>query len=89
MPFKSLSLTQPQREALLSVYRTTHDADLRTRCQMILLFDDGHTAEQVSTLTFFDHNTILVWRRRFEEEDLGGLLDRPRSGRPRKSHSLL
>jgi hypothetical protein len=56
---------------------------------MILLFDDGHTAEQVSTLTFFDHNTILWWRRRFEEEDLGGLLDRPRSGRPRKSPSHL
>ena len=85
MSAKSLSLTDLQREALLSVYRTTHDADLRTRCQMILILDNGHTAEQVSTLTFFDHNTILWWRRRFEEEGLGGLLDRPRSGRPKKS----
>ena len=89
MPTKSLSLTHEQREALLSAYRTTHDANLRSRCQMILLFDDGHSAEQVSTMTYFDHNTILFWRRRFEEQDLGGLLDRPRSGRPSKSHSLL
>ena len=89
MPTKYLSLTVEQRDGLLQVYRTTHDANMRSRCQMILLFDDGHSAEQVSTMTYFDHNTILFWRRRFEEQDLGGLLDRPRSGRPSKSYPIL
>lgn len=55
---------------------------------MILLFADGYCAEQVSAMTYFDHNTVLLWRRRFENQDWEGLLDRPRSGRPSKSYSL-
>jgi transposase len=89
MSAKSIRLRDEQRAGLLQSYRTTHDANLRSRCQIILLFDQGLSAEEIATITFFDHNTVLFWRRRFEEQDLGGLLDRPRSGRPSKSHSCL
>src|SRR5947209_5150878 len=89
MATKSLSLSAEQRDCLLAIYRTTHAADLRSRCQMVLLLDQDKSAEQVADLTFFDHNTVLFWRRRFEEQDLGGLLDRPRCGRPKKRFSGL
>ena len=88
MPCKGLSLTDLQRDGLLCLYRTTDDANIRSRCQMILLLADGYCAEQVSAMTYFDHNTVLLWRRRFENQDWEGLLDRPRSGRPSKSYSL-
>lgn len=38
-------------------------------------------ARQLST----NRMTVLLWRRRFEQEGLGGILeDRPRSGRPKQ-----
>jgi len=71
--------------ALQQLYRQTKDADVRSRCQMILLSADGHGVSEIARLTLFDENSVLFWFDRYEAEGLDGLEDRPKSGRPPKS----
>jgi transposase len=83
-PARYVQLTPAQESALKHLYRQTADADLRSRCQMILLSAQGHTTVQIAEFTFFDQDTVLFWFDRYEAEGLSGLYDRPRSGRPPK-----
>jgi transposase len=78
-------LTGEEHQHIEKLYRRTEDADLRTRCQMILLSSKGHPVAEIAELTFFEEDTVLYWFDRFETEGLTGLEDRPRSGRPSKS----
>lgn len=75
----------PEREQLERRYRETDKADMRTRCQMILLSAQRYSVAQIAGLTFYDQDTVLYWLDRYEAEGLDGLEDRPRSGRPPKS----
>lgn len=83
-PARYIQLTQAQAAALKQLYRRTDNADVRSRCQMILLSSQGHSAAEIARLTFFDQDTVLFWFDRYEAEGLEGLQDRPRSGRPPK-----
>ena len=78
-------LNEQERNALRQVYRQTKDADVRSRCQMILLSADGHSVGEIARLTLFDENSVLFWFDRYEAGGLDGLEDRPKSGRPPKS----
>jgi hypothetical protein len=60
----------------------TDGADVRSRCQMILLSAQGHSAAKIAALTFFDQDTVLFWFDRYEAEGLSGLHDRPRRSKP-------
>ena len=76
----------PEEEAVLQhCYRQTHDADLRTRCQMILFSGRGKTVPEIADLTLFGEDTVLYWIERYQQEGIDGLSERPRSGRPSKS----
>ena len=84
-PREVRKLTQEEQTALQKQYRQTENADIRTRCQMILLSAQGHSVAEIASLTFFEEDTVLYWFDRYEAENLTGLEDRPRSGRPSKS----
>ena len=86
---RHIQLDSTQMEALEHLYRETKNADLRTRCQMILLWGRGHTASEISETTLFDQDTVLFWFDRYEADGIAGLEDRPRSGRPSKSGRAL
>jgi len=79
------TLTETEKLALRKLYRLTDKADLRTRCQMILLSAEGYSVAEIARLTFFEEDSVLYWFDRYEAENLTGLEDRPRSGRPPKS----
>lgn len=79
------TLTDTEKEGLRKLYRQTDKADLRTRCQMILLSSEGYSVAEIARLTFFEEDSVLYWFDRYEAEKLNGLEDRPRSGRPPKS----
>jgi transposase len=83
-PARYIQLTSTQKTALRHLYRRTDNADVRSRCQMILLSAQGHSAAEIAGLTFFDQDTVLFWFDRYEADGLPGLQDRPRSGRPPK-----
>jgi transposase len=78
-------LTAEETEALQRLYRQTDQADIRTRCQMILLSAQGHSIADIAAWTFFDEDSVRYWFDRYETEGLVGLEDRPRPGRPPKS----
>jgi transposase len=82
-------LSTEEQQALRELYRQTEQADVRTRCQMILLSAQGHTVVQIAEWTLFDQDSVLYWFARYEAENLKGLQDRPRPGRPPKSGSGL
>lgn len=79
------TLTEAEKQDLRKLYRQTDQADLRTRCQMILLSAEGYSVAEIASLTFFEEDSVLYWFDRYEAENLVGLEDRPRSGRPPKS----
>jgi transposase len=79
------TLTEAEKQDLRQLYRQTDQADLRTRCQMILLSAEGYSVAEIASLTFFEEDSVLYWFDRYEAENLVGLEDRPRSGRPPKS----
>jgi len=80
------SLPDEERKALETLYRKTKDADVRTRCQMILFSSKGYSVAEIAKLTLFEEDAVLYWFNRYEAEKLKGLEDRPRSGRPCKSN---
>lgn len=84
-PGRFIQLDEPERSALRRLYRQTKDADVRSRCQMLLLSADGHGVSAIAQLTLFDENSVLFWFDRYAAEGLAGLEDRPKSGRPPKS----
>ena len=79
------SLSTAEQKALRALYRGTHNVDVRTRCQMILLSAREYGVSEIAAVTLFNEDSVLYWLDRYEREGLQGLEDRPRSGRPSKS----
>jgi hypothetical protein len=79
------SLSRAEQKALRELYRGTHSADVRTRCQMILMSAQEYGVSEIADLTLFNEDSVLYWLDRYESQGLSGLEDRPRSGRPTKS----
>ena len=53
------------------------------RARVVLMAAEGVSSPLIGAAVGLNRNQVDVWRRRFREEGLDGLGDRPRSGRPR------
>lgn len=53
------------------------------RARIVLMAADGISGHQISERVGISEEYVAQWRRRFSEDRLKGLEDRPRSGRPR------
>jgi transposase len=53
------------------------------RAKVVLLAAAGHTDTEIARRLDCTDKTAAKWRRRFAEEGLAGLDERPRPGRPR------
>jgi transposase len=53
------------------------------RAKMILLAAQGLNNDEIATQLHTRREVVSMWRRRFFEERLQGLEERPRPGRPR------
>jgi transposase len=69
--------------ALRKLYHTTKDVRIRTRSQMILLAFDGMSAPKIAKIVDLDPESVRHYMKRYRDEGIQGLSDRPRSGRPR------
>jgi len=67
------------------LYKDTSRADIRTRCQIILLSGDGLSLSRIGRILGLNHQTIRNWIERYEKEGIPGLYTRKRSGRPPRS----
>ncbi|MDP9481221.1 MAG: helix-turn-helix domain-containing protein [Actinomycetota bacterium] len=84
-PIRIPRLNLEQLGALEKLYRTTRDARLRTRAQMVLLAAEQRlTAAQIAEIVRGSEETVRRWLKRYLAEEVEGLRDVPRPGSPRK-----
>jgi putative transposase len=85
---EKVSLTPEEREFLQHFVRTgTKKARAIRRARVLLLLDEGHPHEDISSMIGVHRQSIWRTKKRFLEEGLySALSDRPRPGQPRKYH---
>lgn len=76
-----LTLTTPQRDELLQLYRKDSDPELRFRAHIILLLADGYRWDTIEAMLFCSSRTVDRWLKRFEAGGVQGLTGKKR-GRP-------
>src|SRR3954452_15509948 len=64
--------------------RRTTAAALSQRARIVLACAGGQSNTEIAARLGVHRNTVGLWRRRFVELGLDGLLDEPRPGQPRK-----
>lgn len=79
------ALSTDEVTALQALHRRTKDADVRSRCQMILLSNEGLSPPRIAERVRFHRRTVTRYIQRYEAEGIDSLLTRPRSGRPPKA----
>lgn len=87
MPKKKyfIDLSTEERESLRQlVRRGKHSSRKVTRARILLLAADGSTDEQIVAALKTGFATVERTRKRFVEEGLGCLTERPRRGQARK-----
>ncbi len=86
-----MSRTSPLTVVLSQQERTELEARARryslpyrevVRARIILLAADGVPVEEIALRTDTRREVVWKWRKRFLEEGLEGLAERPRRGRP-------
>ena len=84
-PIRIPALDPEQLDALEKLYRTTRDARLRTRAQMVLLAAEQRlTAAEIAQIVRASEETVRRWLKRYLAEGVEGLRDMPHPGAPRK-----
>jgi transposase len=83
-PKAALVLSDDERAYLERQVRRQRVArSLSERCRIVLECGQGFENRVVAERLSICENTVSKWRRRFVESRIDGLLDEPRSGRPR------
>ncbi len=84
-PAVVITLTPEERAALDHLCRAgTTERRLADRAQVVLLAVVGGSNMAIAAYLHRTRYWVVRWRRRFSRERLAGLVDRPRSGRPRR-----
>jgi transposase len=84
-PIRIPTLNSEQLAALEESYRTTREARLRTRAQMVLLAAEQRmSAAEIAEIVRASEETVRRWLKRYLAEGVEGLRDVPHPGAPRK-----
>ena len=59
-------------------------AGLAQRARIILLAADGISNTEIASRVGVSRPTVTSWRARYDADGIDGLIDEPRSGRPRE-----
>ena len=77
--------TAAELDTLVTLYRTTREARLPTRAQIVLLAGEQRlTAPAIARIVREDEQTVRRWLKRYLAEGSEGLKDRPMPGAPGK-----
>jgi transposase/transposase-like protein len=83
-PAAALALAEPDRQELVRLTRSSAArAGLAQRARIVLLASQGMSNTAIADAVGVSRPTVIGWRARYAARGLDGLLDRPRSGRPR------
>jgi putative transposase len=78
-------LSDDELSALEEAIKTDERPEVVKRAMALRLLHKGQRPEEVAEMMMVTPSTIYQWHHRREAEGLAGLVDRPRSGRPRKA----
>ena len=82
-PAPPLPLRPGDRERLEAMVRKRTLAQrLVFRAQIVLCCAEGLPHREIKRRLHTSVDTVICWRKRYEQEGLDGLQDRPRPGRP-------
>jgi len=76
-------LSAEEIKAIKRLHRETGEANVRSRCDMILWSNEGLSPPQIAQRVRFSCRTVTRHIKRYEVEGLVGLFTRTPSGRPR------
>ncbi len=80
----SVQVPNGDREQLVSWLRAPSvRAGLAQRARIVLLAADGVGTAEIVRRVGVSKPTAIAWKRRYDQEGLSGLADRPRAGKPR------
>lgn len=80
-----MDLSRAQRSSLESVVRQDgYDRSVAARAQIVLWRADGHSSAEIVRMSGATKPTVYKWLDRYANSGLDGLVDLPRSGRPRE-----
>ncbi len=86
MPKTAVHLTVDHEDAA-TLRRWTRSTSVRAglamRARIVLLAADGHTNTEIAARVGCSRQAVVRWRGRYARHGLDGLVDQPRSGRPR------
>jgi transposase/transposase-like protein len=83
-PAKPITVTEEERRILNGYARRfTSAQSLAKRAAIVLALADGKPGKVVAREHRTSQVTVCFWRRRFLEGRIGGLVDAPKTGRPR------
>src|ERR671937_2943694 len=81
----SITLTDQDARTLRRWTRSTSvRAGLAQRARIVLLAADGKTNTEIAAAVGCSRPAVIRWRGRYASDGLDGLVDQPRSGRPRR-----
>jgi hypothetical protein len=82
-PFQIVLTEEEQRELLRRATKYTLPYFEVVRAKMILMAAQGMSNDDIAQALGTRREVVSLWRKRFFEERLPGLEERPRPGRPR------
>ena len=81
-PTRFIALKPSDRETLADLVRGSLSHRVRSRSQALLWSDEGKTMREIAELCTVQKATVSSWFDRWENGEVEGLSDRPKSGRP-------
>jgi transposase len=79
----AVELSSRDREQLTSWVRSSSvRAGLAQRARIVLLAADGVAVKEIVERVGMSKPTVIAWKKRYAAEGIGGLVDRPKPGRP-------
>jgi len=82
----NFTLNDEQLAEIEQAINTSPHPEVRQRAIAIRLLHLGHKPEAVAEMVAITANTIWTWHRRWRQDGIAGLADRPKPGRKTKAN---
>jgi len=78
---QKIQITSMSASEIEAILKSKEDYKIAGRLLSILPLAKGESSRKAQELLLLSHNQILIWAKRFNEQGLEGLKDKPKTGR--------
>ncbi len=79
-------LNEQQLAEIEKAIRHDKRPEVRQRCTVIRLLHQGHKPEEIAKMQAISIPTVYGWLKRWQQDGIEGLANKPKSGRPAKAN---